>query len=65
VSWPHTRDTAPSQRPPESSDDRSMPLDPHTAPTAEISLRPSKSQRKREAHALQGLGAQLVALSRA
>jgi ribosome-associated protein len=30
-----------------------------------VSPRPSKSQRKREAHALQALGAQLVALPRA
>jgi ribosome-associated protein len=38
---------------------------PNTAPTADASPRPSKSQRKREAHALQALGAQLVALPRA
>ena len=36
---------------------------PPTAPTAEAQERPSKSQRKRDAHALQALGAQLVALS--
>jgi hypothetical protein len=49
----------------ESADDRSRPLDPPTAPIADASPRPSKSQRKREAHALQALGAQLVALPRA
>lgn len=63
--WPHTRDTVPTQPPRESPDDRSRPLDPHTAPTADASPRPSKTQRKREAHALQALGAQLVALPRA
>ncbi|HEX9867311.1 MAG TPA: ribosome biogenesis factor YjgA [Candidatus Tectomicrobia bacterium] len=63
--WPHTRGTAPRRPPGESPDDRSRPLDPHTAPTADASPRPSKSQRKREAHALQALGAQLVALPRA
>jgi hypothetical protein len=62
---PHTRGTVPRQPPGESPDDRSRPLDPHTAPTADASPRPSKSQRKREAHALQALGAQLVALPRA
>jgi ribosome-associated protein len=54
-----------SRLPGESPDDRSRPLDPPTAPTADTSPRPSKSQRKREAHALQALGAQLVALPRA
>lgn len=63
--WPHTRGTAPRRPPRESPDDRARPLDPHTAPTADASPRPSKSQRKREAHALQALGAQLVALPRA
>ena len=59
-------DPEPGLRPPgESPDDRSRPLDSHTAPTADASPRPSKSQRKREAHALQALGAQLVALPRA
>jgi hypothetical protein len=63
--WPRS-DPEPLSRPPgESPDDRSRPLDPHTAPTADASPRPSKSQRKREAHALQALGAQLVALPRA
>ena len=32
-------------------------------PTADAPLTPSKSQRKRDAHALQALGVQLVALS--
>jgi hypothetical protein len=54
-----------SRQPGESPDDRSRPLDPHTAPTADASPRSSKSQRKREAHALQALGVQLVALPRA
>jgi uncharacterized protein DUF615 len=63
--WPDTRGTAPTRPPRERPDDRSRPLDPHTAPTADAPPRPSKSQRKREAHALQALGAQLVALSRA
>jgi len=38
---------------------------PHTqdnAPTADAQTKPSKSQRKRDAHALQALGVQLVAL---
>jgi ribosome-associated protein len=61
---PHTRGTAPRRPPRESPDDRSSPLDPPTTPTADASPRPSKSQRKREAHALQALGAQLVALPR-
>ena len=34
-------------------------------PTADTPLTPSKSQRKRDAHALQALGVQLVALSTA
>jgi hypothetical protein len=59
--WPRI-DPEPVSRPPgESPDDRSRPLDSHTA----LTPRPSKSQRKREAHALQALGAQLVALPRA
>jgi Protein of unknown function (DUF615) len=64
--WPRI-DPEPVSRPPgeESPDDRSRPLDPPTAPTADASPRLSKSQRKREAHALQALGAQLVALPRA
>jgi hypothetical protein len=63
--WPRI-DPEPVSRPPgESPDDRSRPLDPPTAPTADAAPRPSKSQRKREAHALQALGAQLVALPRA
>jgi Protein of unknown function (DUF615) len=63
--WPRI-DPEPVSRPPgESPDDCSRPLDPHTASTADASPRPSKSQRKREAHALQALGAQLVALPRA
>lgn len=43
---------APSRRFPE----------PVPSPEADSDLRPSKSQRKRDAHALQALGEQLVAL---
>ena len=38
---------------------------PPALPTADAPLTPSKSQRKRDAHALQALGVQLVALSAA
>jgi ribosome-associated protein len=38
---------------------------PTAMPTADAALTPSKSQRKRDAHALQALGVQLVALSTA
>ena len=38
---------------------------PTAIPTADAPLTPSKTQRKREAHALQTLGIQLVALSAA
>jgi ribosome-associated protein len=38
---------------------------PPAFPTADTPLTPSKSQRKRDAHALQALGVQLVALSAA
>jgi ribosome-associated protein len=38
---------------------------PTAIPTADTPLTPSKSQRKRDAHALQALGRQLVALSTA
>ena len=38
---------------------------PPALPTADTPLAPSKSQRKRDAHALQALGEQLVALSAA
>ena len=59
-------DPEPVSRPPgESPDDCSRPLDSHMTPMADASPRPSKSQRKREAHAVQALGAQLVALPRA
>jgi ribosome-associated protein len=36
---------------------------PPALPTADTPLTPSKSQRKRDAHAIQALGVQLVALS--
>ncbi len=38
---------------------------PTAIPTADTPLTPSKSQRKRDAHAVQALGVQLVALSAA
>src|SRR4029434_5251911 len=38
---------------------------PPALPTADARLTPSKTQRKRDAHALQALGVQLVALSTA
>jgi ribosome-associated protein len=41
------------------------PPPPSAIPTAGAPLTPSKSQRKRDAHALQALGIQLVALSAA
>ena len=41
------------------------PPPPSAIPTADAPLTPSKSQRKRDAHALQALGVQLVALSAA
>ena len=63
--WPHKGGTAPRRPPRESPGDSLTHLDSHTAPTADASPRPSKSQRKREAHALQALGAQLIALPRA
>ncbi len=48
---------------------RPPPLDPSphppALPTADAQLPPSKSQRKRDAHAFQALGGQLVALSAA
>ena len=39
------------------------PADTPTVPTADLQTPPSTSQRTRDAHALQALGAQLVALS--
>ena len=38
---------------------------PPALPAADVPLSPSKTQRKRDAHALQALGVQLVALSAA
>jgi ribosome-associated protein len=38
---------------------------PTAIPTVDVPLTPSKSQRKRDAHAFQALGVQLVALSAA
>src|SRR5262249_60692263 len=54
-------------------EERSMPRPPPqetrppptAMPTADAALTPSKSQRKRDAHALQTLGIQLVVLSTA
>jgi ribosome-associated protein len=48
------------QRPPQDPRPHSPGLS-----TADVPLTPSKTQRKRDAHALQALGAQLVALSTA
>ena len=65
--WPHTRGSAPRRPQAENPGDilrhTDTPTDTPTAPSADIEARPSKSQRKRDAHALQALGAQLVALS--
>jgi len=61
--WPHTRGSAPKRPQGESPGDIPRHTDTPTAPTADAEARPSKSQRKRDAHALQVLGAQLVALS--
>ena len=47
----------------ESPGDSPRHTDTYTAPTVDAQVRPSKSQRKRDAHALQTLGAQLVELS--
>jgi ribosome-associated protein len=62
---PRTRDDAPRRPQGVSPGDIPRHTDPdtHPAPTAETQVRPSKSQRKRDAHALQVLGVQLVALS--
>ena len=60
---PHTRDTAPRRPQGKSPDDIPRPTNTPTVPTADVQAQPSKSQRKRDAHALQALGAQLVALS--
>jgi ribosome-associated protein len=46
-------------------DTNPRPLTPPTADAADVPLTPSKTQRKRDAHALQTLGIQLVALSAA
>jgi len=61
--WPHTRGSAPKRPQGKSPGDIPRHTDTPTAPTADAEARPSKSQRKRDAHALQVLGAQLVALS--
>ena len=60
--WPHTRDKAPRRPQGESPGDIPRHTGTHAAPTADAQARPSKSQRKRDAHALQALGAQLVEL---
>jgi hypothetical protein len=61
--WPYTRDTAPRRPQGARPGDIPRPTDTPTAPAADVQAQPSKSQRKRDAHALQALGAQLVALS--
>jgi ribosome-associated protein len=63
--WPHTRETAPRQPQGESPGDSPRSTDAHPIPTADTPPRLSKSQRKRDAHALQALGTQLVGLSAA
>jgi ribosomal 50S subunit-associated protein YjgA (DUF615 family) len=60
---PHTRGSAPKRPQGESPGDIPRPTDAPTAPSADAEARPSKSQQKRDALALQALGAQLVALS--
>jgi ribosomal 50S subunit-associated protein YjgA (DUF615 family) len=61
--WPHTRGSTPRRPQGESPGDIPRHTDTPTAPSADAEARPSKSQRKRDAQALQALGAQLVALS--
>ena len=63
MSWPHTRGSAPRRSQGESPGDIPRHIDTPTAPSADAEARPSKSQRKRDAQALQALGAQLVELS--
>src|SRR5574341_807520 len=55
----------PTARRPQAQDPDDIPghTEAHAAPTADAEVRPSKSQRKRDAHALQALGIQLVELS--
>ena len=55
----------PTTRRPQEQNPGDIPghTDPHAAPAADAEVQPSKSQRKRDAHALQALGAQLVELS--
>ena len=55
----------PTARRPQEESPSDIPryTDTHTAPTADTQVKPSKSQRKRDAHALQELGVQLVELS--
>jgi ribosome-associated protein len=61
----HTHDNILRRPPAESPGNSLRHLDVHTSPTADAQTTPSKSQRKREAHALQALGARLVELSSA
>jgi ribosome-associated protein len=61
--WPRKRGSAPRRPPEERRDDHARSPDTLTASTADAPSQPSKSQRKRDAHALQALGAQLVALA--
>lgn len=60
---PHRRGGTPRRTQGESPGDIPGHTDAPTAPTADAQEKPSKSQRKRDAHAVQALGAQLVALS--
>ena len=61
--WPDPWDTAPQNPQDARPGDILGPTDTPTVPTAAVPAQPSKSQRKRDAHALQALGVQLVARS--
>ena len=59
---PHTQDSTPRQLQGESPGDIPRHIDTHPVPVADAPATPSKSQRKRDAHALQELGTQLTEL---
>ena len=60
--WLQTYDNVLRQLPGESPGNSPRYVDVHTSPTTDAQTKPSKSQRKRDTHALQALGAQLVEL---
>ena len=62
TTWPHTQDNALRSPQGESPGNSPRHPDAHTTPTADAQAKPSKSQRKRDAHALQALGARLAEL---